>query len=184
MVSIITPTCQRPAELRRAITSIQAQSFQDFEHIIVSDGYDEDVDLYHYPPRWRVAQLGRRRWDQGATPRNLGLLLARGDLIAYLDDDNEWMPDHLASLIEAICQADFAFSDMLIEGEGRTIGTGRPEVTHIDTSCLLHRRDLATQWTHERYENDWAVVESWLAMGATWHASNRVTARYHQRPAA
>jgi glycosyltransferase involved in cell wall biosynthesis len=180
MVSIITPTCHRPAELRRAASSVDAQSFRDYEHIFISDGYDPQVEHYHGPPRWRVVQLGQRQRDGGATPRNVGLLVARGNLIAYLDDDSEWTPDHLASLIEIIDEADFAFSDMVIEDEGRTIGTGRPELTHIDTSCLLHRRELATHWAHERYENDWQVVESWLTAGATWHASNRVTVRYHQ----
>jgi GT2 family glycosyltransferase len=183
MVSIITATVRRPAELARCIASVDHQTYEDWEHIIVSDGTDESIYPHNHPPRRQIVELDPAAHDWGSSPRNLGLLLAKGDLIAYLDDDNEWERDHLDSLVWAIGSADFAFSDMRIMEENRTIGTGKPEYSHIDTSCLLHRRGpISTHWPSGPYEADWQVVQSWLEQGAMWRATMRATVRYHVTP--
>lgn len=95
-VSVITPTYNRPEILREAIGSLLAQSFADWEMLVVDDGSEPSVqpivDCYA-DPRLRYVRLehaGR------SVARNRGLELARGDLIGFLDDDDLYHPDKLA----------------------------------------------------------------------------------------
>ncbi|MCA1706820.1 MAG: glycosyltransferase family 2 protein, partial [Actinobacteria bacterium] len=89
VVTVLTATLgRRPAMLAEAVASVRAQSFTNWEHLIVDDGSFSvgDVDGA------TVVHVSRR----GLGPaRNAGLELARGDAIALLDDDDVWLPEHL-----------------------------------------------------------------------------------------
>ena len=117
-VSVIVPTYNRPGFLARALASIRAQTFQDYEIIVVNDG-GEDVRqlselfgaLYH---RYS-ANLGL------PAARNAGILLAKGIYIAYLDDDDLWLPEHLEKLVRLRGQTDckLVYSDSYFWREER-----------------------------------------------------------------
>ena len=110
--------------------------------------------------------------------------MARGPLVAYLDDDNWWTPDHLESLV-ALLLADplaaFAFGSFEMGGE--TIVCRRPRRFQIDTSALLHRRFLLDRFGFWRppsetgYAHDWELVSRWE--GEPWAASLRPTVQYN-----
>jgi len=95
-VSVVIPTRRRPKLLKRALDSVFAQTFRQFEAIVVLDGPDDDtvralntiVD-----PRMRVFVNPHSLTAAGA--RNVGVSHARGEWIAFLDDDDEWLPDKL-----------------------------------------------------------------------------------------
>lgn len=95
-VSVIIPTLKRPAMLQRAIRSVLAQSFQDFEIIVIIDGPDEQTlasNIESLDPRIRVVPLAA---NVGlAEARNVGIRHARSRWVALLDDDDEWLPDKL-----------------------------------------------------------------------------------------
>jgi glycosyltransferase involved in cell wall biosynthesis len=95
-VSAIIPTRNRPQPLERAIRSVLAQSFQDFEIIVVVDGPDAMTDpalLEAMDPRIHVLSLAV---NVGlAEARNQGIRRATGKWIALLDDDDEWLPEKL-----------------------------------------------------------------------------------------
>lgn len=93
MISVIIPTCDRPAEfLREAINSALGQSLAPGEVIVVDNGtrdadpaaFPEGVTLYRLPPR-----VGPSR------ARNFGAAMARGSHLAFLDDDDWWDVDFL-----------------------------------------------------------------------------------------
>ncbi len=94
-VSIVMPTYNRRDTIPRAIASVVAQRFQDWELVVVDDGSTDgtrDV-VAGVDPRVRLVTQS----NQGvAGARNTGLANARGDLIAFLDSDDEWPPHHLA----------------------------------------------------------------------------------------
>ncbi len=91
-VSVIIPTHNRPALLERAIRSVLAQTFQDFEVIVVIDGPGDSADpafLESLDPRIRTLSL---QANVGlAEARNCGIRAASGTWIALLDDDDEWL---------------------------------------------------------------------------------------------
>ncbi|MEN8174159.1 MAG: glycosyltransferase family A protein [Pseudomonadota bacterium] len=97
-VSVIVPTYNRADVLPRAINSILRQSFQDFEIIVVDDGSIDDtgavVSQYLDRPGSRVRYAFQKHTNV-ASARNLGIRLARGSYIAFLDSDDEWFPAKL-----------------------------------------------------------------------------------------
>jgi O-antigen biosynthesis protein len=95
-VSVIVPTFNRAAVLPRAIHSVLAQSWTDFELLIVDDGSTDataDVVARHRDPRMRYLRQPRNAGVSAA--RNRGLRDARGDFVAFLDSDDEWLPGKL-----------------------------------------------------------------------------------------
>ncbi|HZZ84803.1 MAG TPA: glycosyltransferase family 2 protein [Anaeromyxobacteraceae bacterium] len=94
LVSIVMPTYNRADTISRAIASIHAQTWKRWELIVVDDGStDGTADrLAGLDPRLKLI----RQANQGVTgARNTGLEAATGDLIAFLDSDDEWLPHHL-----------------------------------------------------------------------------------------
>ncbi|MCT8158635.1 glycosyltransferase family 2 protein [Pseudoruegeria sp. SHC-113] len=94
-ISVVIPTCNRPDLLVEAVQSAVAQTLPVHEIIVVDDASDMDMqpaletfgDIVRYE---RLAQKG------GANvARNRGIALASGELIAFLDDDDIWLPDKL-----------------------------------------------------------------------------------------
>jgi glycosyltransferase involved in cell wall biosynthesis len=107
-VSALIPTRNRPDLLQKAVASVVAQSFTDFELIIVNDGSEPLPDFTD--PRIRTLNSG----EAGAVPaRNMAAHAARGDVIAWLDDDDQWSNrDFLKDAVAAIDGgADFVFGD-------------------------------------------------------------------------
>jgi glycosyltransferase involved in cell wall biosynthesis len=94
-VSVLIPTYQRRRFVARAVRSVLAQTFQDFELIVVDDGSTDGTEeaLRGLDPRLRY------KWQPNggaAAARNAGIRLARGEIIAFLDSDDRWLRNHLA----------------------------------------------------------------------------------------
>ncbi|MEX3104997.1 MULTISPECIES: glycosyltransferase family 2 protein [unclassified Streptomyces] len=112
LVSVICPTYNRSAEITATIDSVRAQTVQDWELLVVSDGSDDDTDDHvrdaaRADPRVKLHRLDRT--GHPSAPRNAGLALAQGEFIAYLDHDDLWRPRHLDVLLELLrTGADFA----------------------------------------------------------------------------
>ena len=98
MISVIIPTHNRDYLIRRAINSVLCQDYSDIEIIVISDGstdktneiveeisqYDNRVKFIHYEP------------SQGSNyARNVGIDNSKGEYIAFLDDDDEWVENKL-----------------------------------------------------------------------------------------
>jgi glycosyltransferase involved in cell wall biosynthesis/CelD/BcsL family acetyltransferase involved in cellulose biosynthesis len=95
LISIVMPTYNRGDTIQRAIASIHAQSWSDWELLVVDDGSTDDTAsrLAGLDPRIRFL----RQENQGVTAaRNTGLAAVKGELVAFLDSDDEWLPHHLA----------------------------------------------------------------------------------------
>jgi len=103
-VSIITPVYNGEEFIERAIDSVLAQTHKDWEMIIVDDGStDASIELAEewqeeHPEKIKVFSLGAN-YGQGYA-RNCGFKKATGELIAYIDCDDEWKPNHLEARIK------------------------------------------------------------------------------------
>lgn len=97
-VSVILPTYQRRAAVARAVRSVLAQRHRDFELIVVDDGSGDgtEEELAPLAPLLRYARQPHRGL---AAARNAALRLARGRIIAFLDDDDRWLSDHLTVIV-------------------------------------------------------------------------------------
>jgi glycosyltransferase involved in cell wall biosynthesis len=100
MVSVIVPTQNRPEMLKRAIESILSQTYPNFEIIVINDG-GEEVEGIIGPLNGRrnIRIINHESPKERSAARNSGLKAARGNYIAYLDDDDRYYPDHLRILV-------------------------------------------------------------------------------------
>ena len=94
-VSVIIPLYNKEPYVRRALSSIRAQTFEDFEVIVVDDGStDEGARAVESFDDARVRLVHQQNAGPGAA-RNRGIAEARGELLAFLDADDEWTPTYL-----------------------------------------------------------------------------------------
>ena len=99
MLSLVTATVNRVAELERLLTSLDAQTCNDFEVIIIDQNQDDR--LISVLSRHPALQIRHLRSEKGAAKaRNVGLRIARGDIIAFPDDDC-WYPPTLVADVAA-----------------------------------------------------------------------------------
>jgi glycosyltransferase involved in cell wall biosynthesis len=104
VVSIVIPAYNCSATLPATLQSVVAQTFQDWEVIVVDDASPEDVSLamsgFAHDPRIRLA---RHPVNKGATAaRNTGIAMAQGRFVAFLDSDDNWMPSKLQRQLDAV----------------------------------------------------------------------------------
>ncbi len=129
-VSVVIPTYNRAALLKQAIDSVLAQTYTDYEIIIVDDGStDEMADLVD---RY-VAGPGRVRYyyqnNRGrSAARNAGIRLAVGEFIAFLDSDDLFLPRKLEMQVAALSnqpEYGMAFSNAIsIDERGNVLSSG------------------------------------------------------------
>lgn len=108
LVSIVMPTYNRAQYLKNAIKSVQKQTYKNWELYIVGDKCPVLEDVMNAmvndcDSRIRWWNLSENHGAGGAVPRNYALkMLIKGKYVAYLDDDNEWEPNHLETLMKCI----------------------------------------------------------------------------------
>jgi glycosyltransferase involved in cell wall biosynthesis len=201
LVSVITPTWQRRSLLLdRCIPSVLAQDYPAVEHVIVSDGYEDGLYPAILDRYAEQVAAGRIQFDElaahdpaarwGHRARLRGIEAARGEYIAWLDDDNAYRPQHLSMLTAALEEdtaAGFAYS--LIQMNGHSVpyivGGDPPFCGGIDTSAMFCRRtalDVATWRDDGQQTVDWDLAERWMAAGMTWVHVPHVTADYYFSP--
>jgi glycosyltransferase involved in cell wall biosynthesis len=99
-VSVILPTRNRPASLPGAVRSVLSQDFAELELIVVDDGSDPPAERAFGGVRDERLRLLRLEGVGPAAARNAGLGQARGEWIAFQDDDDEWLPGKLRKQME------------------------------------------------------------------------------------
>ena len=102
-VSVIIPTFDRSARLKRALYSVLAQSQPPAEVWVVDDGSGDDTCSVVRTEFPEVQYLYQENQGVSAA-RNAGLAQATGDWIAFLDSDDEWLPDKLARQVAALAE--------------------------------------------------------------------------------
>jgi len=192
-VSIIIPTYDREELLIKAVLSACLQTYLSKEIIVVGDscptlpGELDAVCLSELAmPPIVTRNLPKNHGAGGAVPRNYGIMLAGGDWIAYLDDDNQWKPNHLetAMTMLRISQAEFCVTSMEVDGVPMIFD--EPAQGKMDTSCLIHSKDLVRRygWWNDRteanYWHDWSFVRPWVEDGVTWCVTNNPSVLYNK----
>jgi tetratricopeptide (TPR) repeat protein len=176
LVTVIIPTRNRPDRLRDAVASVLAQTLQRFEIIVVNDAGAPVEDVVVDDPRVRMVRAAGQRCMAGA--RNLGLRLARGRYVAYLDDDDFFHPEHLQTLVDAMeggrFKVAYSFARRLHEREedGRrvTVGEDVPwrhefdrdllyATNYIPILCLMHERACLDEVG--AFDESLGVLEDW-----------------------
>lgn len=154
-ISAVIVTRDRAALLADAFASAATQDHAAAEILIVNDG-DQPIDpdsLAGAALEVRVLASSERR---AAAARNIGARAARGDVLAFLDDDDRWLPGHLAGLARAFAsdECGVAYRDVAVVRE-RLAGAERVE---------LERRVIARDWDPGLMRTDDYIPPSALAI--------------------
>jgi glycosyltransferase involved in cell wall biosynthesis len=207
-VSVIIPAYNTAAFIGETLESVFAQTFSDFEVIVINDGSPESDELEQVltPFRERIFYLKQEnRGPAGA--RNTGIRHAQGKYLAFLDSDDSWLPDYLASqmnLFEEVPPSDVVFSDALHFGDpdlaGKTYMQTCPsngpvtleslmnEDCQVITSCTIALRHtvLDAGLFDERVDlrgcEDYDLWLRILHRGGRIVYQKRVLGRYRSRP--
>src|SRR5215831_9468158 len=94
IVSVVIPTYNNARFLPEALDSLLGQTYRDFELIVVDDGSTDDT-LEVLKPYRHLIRYVRKENGGPASARNLGIRHASGELIAFQDADDIWLPDKL-----------------------------------------------------------------------------------------
>jgi glycosyltransferase involved in cell wall biosynthesis len=156
-VSVIIPTCNRAWCLAEAVESVLAQDVAGVELIVVDDGSTDRTPelLAGYGERIRVL----RRENRGVSAaRNAGIAAARGELVAFLDSDDVWLPGKLRAQVDFFAahpQALICQTEELWVKDGRRVNPGRRhrkrggmifepslELCLVSPSAVVVRREL------------------------------------------
>jgi len=119
-VGVVIPTRDRPQELQRALGAILAQDYPgEVEVVVVFDGSEGDPSIESSDVR--CADNTRTPGLAGA--RNTGILSLDTDLVAFCDDDDEWLPGKLDAQVRALVanEADFVTCGVLVSYEGKSV---------------------------------------------------------------
>ena len=125
LISVIVPAYNAGPWIEEAVRSVLAQTHTDLELIVVNDGSTDDTLI-------KVLSFGDDRLrvvDQAnagvSAARNMGLALAKGDFICFMDGDDAMMPDNLALKLRGLEEhrVDWVFGDLLIcDADLRPVG--------------------------------------------------------------
>jgi glycosyltransferase involved in cell wall biosynthesis len=108
-VSVIIPFYKGIDWLENAVQSVLDQTYRNFEIIVINDGSHENVD--DFLSKYREKVIYRYKENGGAaTARNLGLTLATGEFIAFLDSDDVWLPEKTKKQIAFMEEIDVIWS--------------------------------------------------------------------------
>jgi len=145
-VSVVVVTRDRPAFLRDALRGIAAQQLAPLEVRIADDG-DRPVP-HDLPSAGSLEQViipvGA---GLAAAARNRGSVGARGEVLAFHDDDDRWLPDHLAGLAEA-------FRDPAVDFAWRDSAIVREDVASDGARHERDRRVIAHDWDPDLMRHD------------------------------
>jgi glycosyltransferase involved in cell wall biosynthesis len=157
-VSVIIPTHNRADFLKAAINSVLSQTYQDFEIIVVDDASTyatREVVTSFGDPRIHYVRNEVNRGDGGS--RNAGILNSSAEYVAFLDDDDEWLPEKLQLQTELLIDSSPSLGGVytglinIEKSTGKILGLHIPEHrghlfpkmfvdSPLVTSCLVLKR--------------------------------------------
>jgi glycosyltransferase involved in cell wall biosynthesis len=98
-VTVVVTTYNRPAMLAEALESVAAQTFRDFELIVVNDAGEDVSAIVNRFDHFDITHIRHAQNKGHAGARNTAIRQARGRYMAFLDDDDIFYPDHLERLV-------------------------------------------------------------------------------------
>lgn len=109
LVSVIIPTYKRPDTLDRAINSVLSQTYPNIEIIVVDDNNPgsegralTESKMSHYRGNSKVLYVKHEKNKNGSAARNTGARVSRGDFVAFLDDDDQFLPKKIESQVSKL----------------------------------------------------------------------------------
>jgi len=179
LVSVIVPTYNRPEMLADCLRSILHQTYPNVEIIVVNDGgVDVKKIIDSLNQQNKITSLAHPSNRGMAAARNTGVAVARGKYLAYLDDDDSYLPHHIETLVSFLENNDckVAYTDAhrahinTINGRDTVQRRDVPYSidfdsdrmliqNYIPTLCVMHEKNCLD--TTGSFDEDLTVLEDW-----------------------
>jgi glycosyltransferase involved in cell wall biosynthesis len=153
--SIILPTYRRPHTLVRTVELIRAQTYPQWELIVVDNAGDGQ---YRFADE-RIRVYVHAERPSASYARNQGLRYATGDLVCFFDDDDDMFPTYLERLAAAFA----ANPRAKMVRCGMVVSAGRVDFSHATPECCLRRAYATPTWTAAGIKQDQLYFSSILA---------------------
>lgn len=201
-ISIIIPTIGKWDLLVEALDSIFAQTYDNWEAIIVNDGGPKPCGkICKYlinQPKVKYFEFSKNEGRSSA--RNHGIANSTGIYIAYLDDDDLFYPDHLETLIREIektsCGVIYSIAtrgvyicennvnkqlDKAVRFNEKYCQRSLFKRNYIPSQCLMHRKDLLSQTGN--FDPQLSLMEDWelflrLSLKTNFYHVDKITSEY------
>ena len=204
-ISVIIPVYNTAAFIGEALDSVFAQTYKDFEVIVINDGSPDSDELEQVIAPYRERIVYFKQHNRGlAGARNTGIRHARGEFLAFLDSDDCWLSDYLASQMKLFeetpslgmvyCDAEY-FGDLALAGKTYmqrcpsnglvTLESLIREDCQIYGSCLARRRVVVEAQLFDESLRCCEDYDLWLRVlyhGGRIAYQKKVLARYRSRP--
>jgi glycosyltransferase involved in cell wall biosynthesis len=155
LVSVIIPTFRRPELLTRALASVLEQTYEHWEILVVDDNdacsrarVETEALMRSYEGVPRLRYLKHQANKGLPAARNTGIAAASGSLIAFLDDDDAWLPEKLAKQVKVFRGADdvvLVYTGLhFVDNEGHLLKTSLPSPEGIEEDRLLEENWIGT----------------------------------------
>lgn len=186
IISVIIPAYNVENTIVKTITSVQAQTFLDWELIVINDGStDDSLQLLNEIKDYRLKIFSYQNGGL-AVARNRGINHATGDFIAFLDADDLWTPDKLELQLEALQkkpEAGVAYSwTYFMEEKGKYFHTDRPlffegnvfanlltnNFIASGSNPLIRRQAIESVGEFDPLVSGAADWDYWLRLAACW----------------
>jgi len=142
LISVVIPARNRAHTLARAVRSVLAQDVPDLEVLIVDDASTDDtVEVVQSLGDRRIHLLQHSARRGGSAARNTGIRAARGEFIALLDSDDEWLPGKLSAELAAVREAPESVG-LICTGYERVASDGAVAAFVPKVAGDMHRRML------------------------------------------
>ncbi|MDP4173537.1 MAG: glycosyltransferase [Bacteroidota bacterium] len=178
MVSVIIPTYNRKDKLVRAIKSVLAQSYDDYEIIVVNDNGEDVSSVIEELKDPRIRLISHNINKGLSAARNSAIKYSRGKYLAYLDDDDIYYPDHLETLVNYLenSNSKIAYTDanrLIIENNVENNQTAKRDIPYssdfdsedilynnfIPVLCIMHKKECLSDGVI--FDESLRVFEDW-----------------------
>ena len=183
VVSVILPTYNRARILEKALKSVFAQTYKDYEVIVIDDGSTDATAEVIAKFGTKIRYFAQSNRGVGAA-RDRGLQEAHGKYVAFLDDDDTWLPERLEKqipLLEEKPNLGFVYAMAEVVDDSGTLLGNKPAKTHPDTlEELLSGNFIPTLTVMARLEYVRAVggFDEGLSGYDDYHLWIRMAAKY------
>jgi glycosyltransferase involved in cell wall biosynthesis len=171
LVSVVIPTYNRPKLVGNAIESVLAQTFQNFEIIVVDDSTDNETEMvvknFNNAKIKYIRVEDIQKGSAAARKKNIGVRNSSPDskYIAFLDDDDEWLPRYLEVVIEEL-EKDKSLTGVIPQG-----------ISKLRDGTILKRRILKPSefrfWKHG-VGNCWTLRKEIFIKENIWYDENDI----------
>jgi glycosyltransferase involved in cell wall biosynthesis len=141
LISVILPVYRVTSYIAETLDSVLAQTCQDFEIILVNDGCPDTANLEAALTPYMSAIRYIKQANGGpSAARNTGIAAARGEYVGFLDSDDLWLPEYIASqcaFFREHPELDMVYTDAELFGEGERVGKRFMELCPSDGEVTL-----------------------------------------------